>query len=380
MKKNTCKYCLTVALAAIILSSCGGTSEQTASTDAPVSEDITSSQTQAVQEETVAETEAETQGEIQTSYYTNPLTGELTSLNDVLFMRPVAVVLKNDRTGAPQLGIKNADIVYEAAVEGGMTRLLALFSDYSQTGDIGPIIDSRTYFYNFAAFHDAIFVQAGTTAEGKKVQSATNTDCLDAIAGMAEPTFRRDEQLAQDRDGLSNILTTGQGLKDRITSQSIRETNKNTTTLTLNFTPYGSKNTLLDVGRTCIGVKVPYSASMAPYFLYSTITDTYTRYQYGEKHLDADGTELKYTNIIILSVDYSVINDSSGELGADLTSSGKGYYATAGKYIPITWKYDEEKGTLTYHYETGESLDLNRGKTFVCAVPDTRINDVQFEK
>ena len=38
--------------------------------------------------------------------------------------RPVAVMLGNDRNGAPQSGLTNAGVIYEAPVEGQITRLI----------------------------------------------------------------------------------------------------------------------------------------------------------------------------------------------------------------------------------------------------------------
>ena len=44
--------------------------------------------------------------------------------------RPIAVMLGNDTNGAPQSGTGNAGVIYEAPVEGGITRLMAVIEDY----------------------------------------------------------------------------------------------------------------------------------------------------------------------------------------------------------------------------------------------------------
>ena len=44
--------------------------------------------------------------------------------------RPVAVMLNNIQAAVPQAGIANAGVVYEAPVEGGITRLMGIFEDY----------------------------------------------------------------------------------------------------------------------------------------------------------------------------------------------------------------------------------------------------------
>ena len=45
-------------------------------------------------------------------------------------VRPIAVMLNNIKQGCPQSGIANAGVVYEAPVEGDITRLMGIFEDY----------------------------------------------------------------------------------------------------------------------------------------------------------------------------------------------------------------------------------------------------------
>ena len=46
-------------------------------------------------------------------------------------VRPIAVMLNNIKQGCPQSGIANAGVVYEAPVEGDITRLMGIFEDYN---------------------------------------------------------------------------------------------------------------------------------------------------------------------------------------------------------------------------------------------------------
>ena len=48
--------------------------------------------------------------------------------------RPIAVMRGNDINGAPQSGTANAGVIYEAPVEGGITRLMAIIEDYDSLG------------------------------------------------------------------------------------------------------------------------------------------------------------------------------------------------------------------------------------------------------
>ena len=57
--------------------------------------------------------------------------------------RPVAVMINNIGEAMPQSGIGQADVIYEMIVEGGITRLMAVFSDYSGLEKIGPVRSAR---------------------------------------------------------------------------------------------------------------------------------------------------------------------------------------------------------------------------------------------
>ncbi len=70
---------------------------------------------------------------------TEPLTGLPGTVPD----RPAAVVkIDNSPKARPQVGLEQADIVVEEEVEGGVTRLAAVF--HSQGGVVGPVRSGRT--------------------------------------------------------------------------------------------------------------------------------------------------------------------------------------------------------------------------------------------
>ena len=56
--------------------------------------------------------------------------------------RPIAVMIPNSKT-ASQYGISQADILYECNVEASMTRLMAIFDDWSSFDKLGNIRSCR---------------------------------------------------------------------------------------------------------------------------------------------------------------------------------------------------------------------------------------------
>ena len=102
--------------------------------------------------------------------------------------RPLAIQFSNFKTVRNQWGIGQADIIYEAFVEGGITRLLAIGQSF--TGDrIGSIRSSRHYFVSFADEYDAIYIHFGKTkyAVSKLKDLAINN--LDGESGIGSSVF-----------------------------------------------------------------------------------------------------------------------------------------------------------------------------------------------
>ena len=89
----------------------------------------------------------------------NPLTGETVS-EDASELRPYCVMINNHPAARPAIGLSQASIVYEALAEGGLTRMMAIFTDVDEI-TIGSIRSARPYFISMAQAYDAVYVHAG---------------------------------------------------------------------------------------------------------------------------------------------------------------------------------------------------------------------------
>ena len=111
---------------------------------------------------------------------------------EVVNSRPLAVMLNNIKAGCPQSGIADAAIVYEAPVEGRITRLMALYDDYRDLEKVGSIRSSRDYFVYFALEYDAIYAHFGQATP--YVGDLLNSDQVDnisgAVAGIKHPATK----------------------------------------------------------------------------------------------------------------------------------------------------------------------------------------------
>ena len=62
----------------------------------------------------------------------NLLTGMEGISKEAVGKRPIAVMVNNHKEAMPQYGISDADIIFEIPVEGAITRLMAVYGDYTK--------------------------------------------------------------------------------------------------------------------------------------------------------------------------------------------------------------------------------------------------------
>ena len=94
--------------------------------------------------------------------------------------RTIAVMIDNVGSAIPQTGLNEAMIVYEAIVEGGLTRLMAIFKD-PKIEDIGPSRSARPYFIDYAMENDSIFVHYGGSPKALGEVESFNLDNVNGI-------------------------------------------------------------------------------------------------------------------------------------------------------------------------------------------------------
>ena len=96
--------------------------------------------------------------------------------------RPIAVILDNHTAAWPHSGIEQAYKVYEIIVEGGETRLLALFKGQN-VPVIGPTRSTRHYFLDYVLENDAIHVHFGWSPQARRDARSLG---IDNVNGMAD--------------------------------------------------------------------------------------------------------------------------------------------------------------------------------------------------
>lgn len=110
----------------------------------------------------------------------------------------------------PQLGVSQADIIYEALAEGGITRMLGVFQSVEGVGDIGSVRSARDYYVSLALGHDAIFLHAGGSPGAYTAIDNWGVSAFDCVNGPYEGTlFWRDQQRRKNMGLEHSVLTSG---------------------------------------------------------------------------------------------------------------------------------------------------------------------------
>ncbi len=314
--------------------------------------------------------EAEEAGSMMTSY----LTGEPVS-TEIGSKRPVAIMFNNILNAIPQAGIGCADVVYEAPVEGGITRLMGIMEDYADASRIGSVRSCRNYYVYYAAEFDAIYCHYGQAVYALDLLARPEIDNLSGLSDYGSTVYYRSD----DRVAPHNVYTNAQMLEEGIALCGYDRYYPEGYTGHYQFAADGQTVDLAAQGGVSAGTVTPGYSFNSPWFEYNEEDGEYYRFQYGEPQVDElDGEQLSYDNIIIQISQWTPYDDN-GYLNIDTYNGLDGYYITKGYAVPITWQKDSEFGVTRYYDANGQEITLNQGKTWVCIVQDTYRDNIILE-
>lgn len=300
---------------------------------------------------------------------TNPLTGlplELEYVND----RPVAVIFNNLYQAMPQLGISQADIIYEIPAEGGITRMLGVFQTLKDVETLGSIRSARPYFLEVALGHDAFFVHAGGSEDAYSNLRKWDVDNMDGVRGGNDAKiFWRDPDRKKSMGSEHSLVTSGEKVQEYIDSTSW--TKEHPSDYVYGQT-YAEDGTPKD-GTPAEYFELYFSHYKTGRFTYDDTSRQYKVVQYSAPYIDGNsGDQVSVTNVLILETDIRRISgDAEGRLTVRTTGSGEGTYFCGGKSIPIQWSKESRNDPFVYTKTDGSPLVLEQGNTYVCIMdPD----------
>lgn len=293
---------------------------------------------------------------------------------EVASLRPLAVMIPNDASTIPQYNIGNADILYECLVEGEMTRLMAVFGNWTELERIGNIRSARDYFIYWAYEWDSIILHAGGPFYIDDVISRQDTNNINLLTAPSSVSYR-----TTDRSAPQNLYVDGEDVYDEVVrlGYSVIPRSNYVEESHFKFTTSAEPNLLESYGSGAVVAKTIDLSAAYPVtqtvFVYNEAEGVYYREQSvsdGE-HMDAaTETQLSFTNVLIQFTYYEVRDDNGYLAFQCIDTQNSGWFFTEGKGIPVTWTKSSDYSATKYYDENGQEIILNTGKTAICILQE----------
>lgn len=274
-----------------------------------------------------------------------PLTG-LPDPGGAARQRPALTIkIENTPEALPQWGVTQADVVYEEIVNGGITRLAAVFN--SQAPDkVGPVRSVRPTDTQIVYPLGGIFAFSGGAQYAlNSIATAPVTLVDESSAGTA--MFRDLTRVAPH-----NLYAVPPALFAFHATPVPPPSLFHYTT----SSPRGATR--------ATRVTVPFPSIYSVTWTWNTTTKSWDRTLFGQSDVTGTGQRESPQNVVVMSVNY-VNGVGTMSSYADLQGSGPAWIFRDGREILGTWSHSSLASPIEYHDATGATINLTPGQTWV---------------
>ena len=275
-----------------------------------------------------------------------PLSG-LPDASGASHTRPALTVkIDNTQAGFPKYGLEQADVVYEEIVEGGITRLAAIFNS-QVPARIGPVRSVRKTDQSIVWPIGGLFAYSGGAPYA-----------IDSIE--TAPVILLDETTAHDgmfRDHSRNAPWNLYGDGPKLFSSG------GTPLPPPPLFKYRDAKTAV-VGEPASAVNVGFHAGFEVTWNWDPASGTWKRSIFGAPEMTAAGTQVAPQNVVVLFVNYA---GGAGAMGAEaeLVGEGEAWVFTGGKVVKGRWSRSDKSQPAALLDAAGQPMLLAPGQTWV---------------
>lgn len=281
-------------------------------------------------------------------------------------LRPIAVMINTHKDARPQAGLSSAYIVYEIMVEGGITRMMALYTQDFNESKIGSIRSSRHNYLDYVMESDAIYVHWGGSYVAYDDLEKLKLDRIDGMV-YGSKYFVTDSSLKRSLE--HTRFSSSALIKEGIEKLKLRTTTDKGWLLKYTTDPVDLS--VKENSKPADSITIKYSNYQTVGYEYNKEEQTYYRSMSGAKHVDlVTGEQYKFKNIIAYAIQY---DSYQGTKLRDLKNigSGEGVYITNGYAVPIKWSKKDRSSKTVYTYMDGSEIEFSDGNTFIQIYPKT---------
>lgn len=290
---------------------------------------------------------------------TFPLTGRPAG-DPGLAARPALVVKIDDTTKAlgVQAGLAAADLVYVEGVEGGATRLAAVYHS-TDADPVGPVRSARSTDADLTFnLNRPLFVYSGA-AQG----------VLDIIRGANLVDVGYDVQPGLYQTRGSGVLRFFIATPDFF---ALAPPDSGPPPPMFTFRPDGQAVTAAGAEDSA-GVRLGYGGQANTQVAYDVSASGWARSQNGAPHFEESGIRVEPANVVVQFTEYrssgfvDVVGSPSPE--AVTVGEGEAWVLTAGKLVRGRWSRPEAANPTTYTDSAGAPIALTPGTTWIELAP-----------
>jgi hypothetical protein len=283
--------------------------------------------------------------------------------------RPVAIMIDNHPNARPQSGVSKADVVWEAPVEGGITRNMLIFRSASTT-EIGPVRSARPYFLRWAREFDAVYAHVGGSDEALAQLAAGTLGLDDANEFNNGATFWRDSR----RDAPHNTYTSNLRL-----NQLMEKKGWSTTTEAIDTTAR-SREVATGTPATRISI-IPIEGGEAIEFRADVKENGYALWRRNHQMRDRDGSAIAPRTIVVLEVDVVTVADPQGKglIGLQAIGTGAASVFRDGLMLSGTWKKTSASEPTMVLDDAGKKIPFAEGQVWYVVIGANRGGHATFE-
>ena len=283
------------------------------------------------------------------------LTGETIEAGSL--SRPaLAGKIDNHPSARPQVGLDEADIVFEELVEGGLTRYIAIWHS-SLPAEIGPVRSVRPMDPEIVSPFGGIFAYSG--GQVRFIQLMQEAPVYNAIHGQpdTEDTFYRTSAKVAPH----NVLVKAPELVDQHLNLPAPERQ-------FAYAPSVEESTAVVSGSLVTSMNPRFSGFSSPTWEWDGTQGTFLRFQTnGAADSASSGNQIFATNVVVLQVGIDVVEDIPT---TRLVNQGTGWVATGGSILEINWFKATPESPIVLTTDDGEEVRLGVGNTWIELIPN----------
>jgi len=279
----------------------------------------------------------------------------------------LAVKIGNDPYSRPQSGLDQADIVYEEAAEGGITRYMAVFQ-CQNAPLVGPTRSVRWDDWNILQqYRHAILAYSGGIQPWMDV--AASLSWIYNADGSIYPTANAYYRYS------SSSLPASQGAPYNYytSTRALWGLFPKATTPPPRLFQFAKKTPSL--ATPAASASIPFSSASMVVWQWSSTTKQWLRFYGTQPDNDPTGSQFHATNIVIQMVQtrpgpYNESGPHSPDVDSITTGTGKLYVLRGGLVETGTWSRAVGGNITKFSFPNGKLMPLQAGNTWYELVPD----------